>query len=301
MFSRGLEPEFDIAVHKQLAHIEGPAREDDAQIKDLTHLPWCSIDNDDSRDLDQLTAIKEIGFSQMQVYVAIADVDALVMKCSAIDAHARHNTTSVYTSARIFPMLPERLCTDLTSLNQDQDRLALVIEMAFSEDAVLESYKLYRAMVRNKAKLAYDAVSDWIENHAGLPEPARRVTGMDLQLRWQDGLAQKLKVLRKAQGSLEFETFQPRALFAGERIVDIRQQPQNRARQLIEELMIATNGSTARFLAAHGCASLRRVVRSPERWQRIVDVANGYGSRCRSNQTDRHLKPFWPVSTRPIR
>jgi exoribonuclease-2 len=277
MFSRGLEPEFDVAVHKQVAHLEGPAREDGPQIKDLTHLPWCSIDNDDSRDLDQLTAIEEIGLSQMQVYVAISDVDALVKKDSPIDAHARHNTTSVYTSARIFPMLPERLCTDLTSLNQDQDRLALVVEMVFSDDGVLVSSTLYRAMVRNKAKLAYDAVSAWIEGDAELPDAARRVSGMNVQLRLQDELAQKLRVLRRAQGSLEFETFQPRAMFAGERIVDIRQQPQNRARQLIEELMIATNGCTARFLAAHGIASLRRVVRSPERWQRIVDVAHVYG------------------------
>ena len=277
MFSRGLEPEFDVAVHKQVALLEGPARENDPQIKDLTHLPWCSIDNDDSRDLDQLTAIEAIGVNQMRVYVAIADVDALVKKGSAIDAHARHNTTSVYTSARIFPMLPERLCTDLTSLNQDQDRLALVVEMVFSDDGFGVSSTLYRAMVRNKAQLAYDAVSAWMEGHAALPEPARRVMGMDVQLRWQDRLAQKLRVLRRAQGSLEFETFQPRALFANERIVDIRQQPQNRARQLIEELMIATNGCTARFLKAQGSASLRRVVRSPQRWQRIMDVAHGYG------------------------
>lgn len=292
MFSRGLEPEFDVAVHKQLAQLHGPAREDDQSIKDLTDLPWCSIDNDDSLDLDQLTAIEAIGVSQLSVYVAIADVDALVRKDSPIDAHARHNTTSVYTSARTFPMLPERLCTDLTSLNPDEDRLALVVEMLFSEDGILVSHKIYRAMVRNKAKLAYDAVSTWIENSGELPDPAKRVLGMAEQLRLQDELAQKLRVLRRAQGSLEFETFQPKAQFAGERIVDIRQQVQNRARQLIEELMIVTNGCTARFLAGHGIASLRRVVRSPERWQRIVDVAYGYGFSLPRQPDGKALEAF---------
>lgn len=277
MFSRGLEPEFDDAVRRQLAQLKGPARETDPRIRDLTSLPWCSIDNDDSKDLDQLTAIEPMGKGQMQVCVAIADVDSLVKKDSSIDSHACHNTTSVYTSARVFTMLPERLCHDLTSLNPDEDRLALVVEMLFSDDGVLVGSTIFRAMVRNKAQLAYDAVSAWLQGEGDLPEPARRVAGMNIQLRLQDELAQKLRVLRRAQGSLEFETFQPKALFAGERIVDIRQQPHNRARQLIEELMIATNGCTARFLAAQGSASLRRVVRSPERWQRIVQVAYGYG------------------------
>lgn len=292
MFSRGLEPEFDEAVHKQLAQLKGPARENDPGIRDQRGLPWCSIDNDDSRDLDQLTAIETIGRSQMRVYVAIADVDALVSKGSAIDAHARHNTTSVFTSARVFTMLPERLCTDLTSLNPGQDRLALVVEMLFSDDGILVGASLYRALVRNKVQLAYDAVSAWIEGTGELPEPARLVAGMSVQLRLQDELAQKLRVLRRSQGSLEFETFQPKALFSGERIVDIRQQPQNRARQLIEELMIATNGCTARFLAAQGSVSLRRVVRSPERWQRIVQVAHGYGVNLPRHPDGKALEAF---------
>ena len=278
MFSRGLEPEFSHAVQRQVASLKGPAVETDDNIIDLTALPWCSIDNDDSRDLDQLSAIEPLHQGRIRVYVAIADVDALVKKGSPIDEHARQNTTSVYTSALIFPMLPERLCTDWTSLNQDEDRIALVVEMVFSEDGILMDASIYRARVRNKAQLAYDAVSAWIDNEGELPEPARRVKGMNIQLRQQDALAQKLRVLRRAEGSLEFETFQPKALFDGDRITDIRQQPQNRARQLIEEFMIATNGCTARFLAAHGCASLRRVVRSPERWLRIVEVAQEYGT-----------------------
>lgn len=292
MFSRGLEPEFPHAVQQQLARIKGPARETDGSIRDLTPLAWCSIDNDDSRDLDQLTVCAALPKGGVRIFVAVADVDALVKKGSPIDEHAKLNTTSVYTSARVFPMLPERLCTDLSSLNPDEDRLAIISEMDFTSDGVLFGSSIYRALVRNKAQLAYDAVSAWIEGAGEFPEPARRVAGMQVQLRMQDELAQKLRALRHAQGALEFETFQPRALFDGDRITDIRQQVQNRGRQLIEELMIATNGCTARFLAAHGGASLRRVVRSPERWLRIVEVARGYGEKLPSQPDAKALEAF---------
>ena len=224
--------------------------------------------------------------------MAIADVDALVKKGTPIDEHALTNTTSVYTSARIFPMLPERLSTDLTSLNPGEDRLALVTEMVFNADASLAGATVYRARVRNKAKLAYDAVSAWIDGDAALPERPRRVPGMEAQLRTQDALAQRLRVRRRAEGSLEFETFQPRAVFDGEQVVDIRQQVQNRARQLIEEVMIATNGCTARYLAGRGGASLRRVVRSPERWQRIVAVAEEYGETLPTEPDSKALEAF---------
>ena len=292
MFSRGLQPEFPPGVTQQLAQLTGPAHEQGSRIRDLSALPWCSIDNDDSRDLDQLTVGEALARGRLRILVAVADVDALVRRGSPIDEHARINTTSVYTSARVFPMLPERLCTDLTSLNPDQDRLALICEMEFSDDGILTNSAVYRARVRNKAQLAYDAVSAWIEAKGELPAAARRVPGMDAQLRMQDALAQKLRVLRRAEGSLEFEIFQPRALFDGERITDIRLQPQNRARQLIEELMIATNGCTARFLAARGAASLRRVVRSPERWLRIVEVAHEYGVTLPGQPDAKALEAF---------
>jgi len=292
MFSRGLKPEFPQDVRLQLSRLTDPARETDASIRDLTALPWCSIDNDDSRDLDQLTAIEPLARGEVRVFVAVADVDALVEKGSPIDEHARINTTSVYTSARVFPMLPERLCTDLTSLNLDEDRLALINEMIFTDDGILVNSTIYRALVRNKAQLAYDAVSAWIEGEGELPIAAQRITGMNTQLRMQDEIAQKLRVLRRAQGSLEFETFQPKALFQGDLITDIRQQPQNRARQLIEELMIATNACTALFLAEQGRASLKRVVRSPERWKRIVDVANDYGEKLPRQPDGKALETF---------
>jgi exoribonuclease-2 len=189
-------------------------------------------------------------------------------------------------------MLPERLSTDLTSLNFNEDRLALVTEMVFDADAVLTGSTVYRALVRNQAKLAYDAVSAWIEGTGALPLEAARVPGMDAQLRTQDAMAQGLRRRRRAQGSLEFETFQPHAVFEGEQVVDIRQQVQNRARQLIEEVMVATNGCTARYLAAHGGVSLRRVVRSPERWQRMVEVAQEYGETLPDAPDSKALEAF---------
>ena len=292
MAERGLEPEFSQQVERQLARIEGAATESGGPIRDLTSLLWCSIDNDDSEDLDQLTVSEVQKNGAVKLLVAIADVDALVKPGSAVDDHAQTNTTSVYTSARIFPMLPERLSTNLTSLNPHVTRLAVVTEMVFNADASLAGSTVYRARVHNQAKLAYDAVSDWIDGKAPLPQAAADVPGMEAQLRTQDSVAQQLRARRRAEGALEFETFQPRAVFDGEDVVDIRQQVQNRARQLIEEVMIATNGCTARFLAAQGAASLRRVVRSPERWLRIVGVAREYGHELPEQPDSKALELF---------
>ncbi|MBH1977198.1 MAG: RNB domain-containing ribonuclease [Comamonadaceae bacterium] len=292
MKERGLEPEFPAGALRELAALTGPGEDPSPTIRDLTALPWCSIDNDDSLDLDQLTACGAMGGGAVKIFVAVADVDALVKKNSAIDLHARTNTTSVYTSARIFPMLPERLSTDLTSLNDGQERLAIVTEMVVDKDGVVTHSTVHRARVRNQAKLAYDAVAAWIEGEGDLPEAARAVPGMDEQLRTQDAVAQRMRVRRRDQGSLELETFQPRAVFEGERVVGIAQQVQNRARQLIEEFMIATNTCTAQFLAQHGGSALRRVVRSPERWLRIVEVASKYGESLPKTPDSRALEGF---------
>jgi exoribonuclease-2 len=292
MLDRGLEPEFPSAVLHQVADIHDAGQSNDPQVLDLTMLLWCSIDNDDSKDLDQLTVGEALADGCTRVRVAVADVDALVQKGSPIDVHAGINTTSVYTSARIFPMLPERLCTDLTSLNPGQDRLAIVTEMTVAADGSVCHATVHRAKVRNKAKLAYDAVSAWIDGHGALPDAAQAVPGMDLQLKLQDAAAQRLRAYRHEQGSLEFETFQPKVVFDGERAVDIAQQVQNRARQLIEELMIATNTCTAHFLASRGGASVRRVVRSPARWARIVDVAKQFDEYLPAQPDSKALEGF---------
>ncbi|OAI43435.1 ribonuclease II [Verrucomicrobia bacterium SCGC AG-212-E04] len=292
MIDRGLEPEFPPAIAQQLGSIRGPAREFDPGIRDLTSLLWCSIDNDDSRDLDQLSVSEVLPDGAIRVLVAIADVDALVRKGTPVDDHARRNTTSVYTAARIFPMLPERLSTDLTSLNADEDRLAMVTEMDFDRGGTMTSSSNYRAIVRNKSKLAYDAVAAWLDGQAEEPSAARAVSGMDQQLRTQDELAQRLRARRHEQGALELETIQPKAIFENDEVVDVREQPHNRARQIIEDLMIATNGVTARFLAAKGLAAFRRVVRSPERWQRIVGVALELGESLPAAPDAKALEAF---------
>jgi exoribonuclease II len=200
-----------------------------------------------------------------------------VTKGTPIDHHARTNTTSVYTSARIFPMLPEKLSTDFTSMNPHEPRLAMVTSFEVNPDGTIAHSAIRRARVHNKAKLAYDSVADWIEGQGPLPEAAERVPGLDDQLRTQDAVAQQLRARRREQGALEFQTFQPKAVFDGQRVVEIRQQVQNRARQIIEEFMIATNGVTAQYLAGLRRASIRRVVRSPEKWARIVEVAAELG------------------------
>jgi exoribonuclease-2 len=292
MLERQLLPDFSSKAMEQLASIERAADDADPAIHDLRSLPWCSIDNDDSLDLDQLTHLEPLAAGKARLRVAIADVDALVTKGSAIDGHAHTNTATVYTSARIFPMLPERLSNDLSSLNENVTRLAVVTDMVFTADGLLEQFTVYRARVHNQAKLAYDAVALWITGSGPLPLAAQRVQGMAEQLRQQDALAQKMRLLRHAKGSLEFETFQPHALFEGEAVVAIAQQEQNRARQLIEEFMIATNGCNARFLARSGTGSLRRVVRSPERWLRIVEVAREYGETLPTAPDSAALESF---------
>ena len=226
MKERGLEPEFPAPALRQLESIDGTVDESDSRIRDLTDLPWCSIDNDDSLDLDQLTACGQMGSEAVKIFVAVADVDVLVKKNTAIDQHARTNTTSVYTSARVFPMLPERLSTQLTSLNPGEDRMAIVTEMVVDAQGEVTHSTVHRARVRNQVKLAYDAVAAWIEGEADMPDAVRAVPGMAEQLRTQDAVAQRMRVRRRAAGALDFETFQPRAVFEGDRVVGIQQQVQ---------------------------------------------------------------------------
>ncbi len=290
MIDRDLWPDFGSDVQRQLAAITGPAGPGGAQ--DLRDRPWCSIDNDDSRDLDQLTVSEPAGVGSVRILVAIADVDAVVRKGSAIDGHAEHNTTSVYTAAEIFPMLPERLSTDLTSLSDGEDRQALVVDMTISGDGALEASQVYAAIVHNKAKLAYNGVGAWLEGNGPLPDAAAKAPGMDAQLRAQDQVAQKLRRLRHEQGALELETIEPRAVFDGDTVVDLMVERPNRARQLIEDFMIAANGVTARFLDQKGLPSLRRVVRSPERWQRIVAVAKELGDALPPEPDSKALSDF---------
>ncbi|MEO7411949.1 MAG: RNB domain-containing ribonuclease [Opitutaceae bacterium] len=278
MVARGLAPDFTPAALAELGGISGPAMSDGAQTRDLRALLWCSIDNDDSRDLDQLSVAEALPGEAVKILVAIADVSALVKPRSPIDGHAQQNTTSVYTVAQIFPMLPEKLSTDLTSLNFGEDRIAVVIEMIFSKEGALRSADLFSARVHNRAKLAYDSVAPWLEGKAGPPPAVSLVPGLAENLQQQDRVAQRLRWLRHERGALTFETIEARPSFAGEALKDIEEVRSNRAKHLIEDLMVAANGATAHFLAEKNFPSIRRVVRTPANWNRIVELAAERGA-----------------------
>ena len=292
MAERGLEADFSPAARAETDALTGPARESEGGVRDLRRLLWCSIDNDDSRDLDQLTVAEPATGETVRILVAVADVDALVEKDSAIDGHARANTTSVYTAAAIFPMLPERLSTDLTSLNEDEDRLALVIDMTVARDGRVSGSDIYRATVRNKAKLAYNSVGAWLEGGASPPPKVATVVGLDEQLRIQDRAAQAMRTLRHERGALSLDTIETRAVFDGDLIADLRPDQKNRAKELIEDFMIGANGVAARYLEDKGLPSLRRVLRSPERWERIVELAAGLGEKLPGTPSCQALEGF---------
>ncbi len=273
MMERGLLPDFSPAAVDE-ARAAAPAGPDGAA-RDLRGLLWSSIDNDDSRDLDQLAVAEALDGGAIRLLVAIADVDACAPKGSAIDEHAATNTTSVYTPAQVFPMIPERLSTDLTSLGEGDERMAVVADMTVAAGVVTE-FDLQRALVRNRAKLTYDGVAAWLEG--GPPPPAlAAVPGLDEQIRLQDSAARAMRKLRRERGALRVETTEARVVFDGELVADLRRVEKNRAKELIEDLMIAANGATAGFLAARGFPSLRRVLRAPRRWDRIVELAAELG------------------------
>ncbi len=298
MQERGLLPDFSAAVLAELDGIRAPAGvngepvEGPSRIRDLRDLPWASIDNDDSLDLDQLTVAEALPLDMVKIRVAVADVDALVKNSGAIDGHARHNTTSVYTAAQIFPMLPERLSTDLTSLGFDEERLAIVVELTIGADGSLQGSDIYRARVRNHAKLAYDGVAAWLEGNGGVPEGIAAVNGLAENLRLQDRTAQSLKSLRHVRGALSLETLESKPVFDGDRIRDLEVEQKNRAKEIIEDFMIAANGVTARYLAARNFPSIRRVVRTPKRWDRIIDLAREHGFRLPDEPDSAALDTF---------
>ncbi|MCL5987038.1 MAG: RNB domain-containing ribonuclease [Actinobacteria bacterium] len=278
MIERGLIPYFPDQVLTELNEIRKPATQGRDSVRDLRNLLWCSIDNDDSLDLDQLTVAKSNSDGTANVWIAIADVDALVKRQSAIDNHASQNTTSVYTVAQTFPMLPEKLSTNLTSLNYESDRLAIVIEIVLSMDGTLQNSEIYRAVVRNQAKLAYNSVADWLEGNKPVPQVIGTVKGLDENLRLQDRLAQKLKTLRHLYGALDLETIEVRPVFSGEELKDLKAETRNRAKEIIENFMIAANGVTVKYLTSNQFPSFRRVVRTPKNWDRIVELAAERGS-----------------------
>ena len=294
MFEHGLSPDFPQAELAELGKIQGPASAEagDPSIHDLRGLLWSSIDNDDSMDLDQLTVAEKLPGGAVKILVAVADVDSLVGAGTAIDGYALHNTASVYTAAEIFPMLPEKLSTKLTSLNADEDRLAIVMEMTIGPDGTLRDSSIYRAQVRNRAKLAYGGVSSWLEGGKAAPGAVVALPALGENLRLQDETAQKMRNFRHIHGALSLETIEARPIFDKDQISGLEEEKRNRAKDIIEDFMIAANGVTARFLESKKFPSIRRVVRVPKRWDRIVELAKEHGTRLPDDPDSKALDEF---------
>ncbi|MDB4871669.1 MAG: rnr 1 [Gemmatimonadales bacterium] len=274
MVKNGFEPEFSPAVMSEVRSLDDPSDNPlPAGVRDLRGLPWSSIDNRESRDLDQIEVAERAANGTIRVRIGVADVDTLVHLGSAADEHAAKNTTSVYTGVAVFPMLPDRLSCDLSSLNEDEDRLAVVVEFDVGPDGALDKASVYRALVRNQAKLTYESVGQWLEGKGPAPEAIVASSALHEQLRIQDEAAQLLRRARSIAGALDFESVEARPVVANGKVVDLAIVTRNRARDMIEDFMVAANRSVATYLLDRGSPSLRRVVREPKRWDRIVALA----------------------------
>lgn len=293
MIEHGFQPDFPAGTDSEVAaiqaHPEPPAI---PNIQDLTGLLWSSIDNDTSKDLDQIEWAEQLADGRIRVLIGVADVDARVHQGSVLDGHARSETTSVYTGVKVFPMLPAELSEGITSLNENEDRVAHVIEYCVDSAGATSDGKVYAALVRNRAQLAYNGVGVWLEGTG--PAPAKVAASADLaaQLKLQDAAAQRMVGGRFQHGALDLETIETRPVIQADQVVDITSLQKNRATSLIEEFMVAANGVAARTFEDAGIASIRRVVRTPKRWDRIVEVAQGLGTTLPAAPDSKALNDF---------
>jgi len=285
MLDSGFIPDFSKEIDRELATMNAPAPMHKS-IRDMRHLLWVSIDNVDSRDLDQLTYAEE-----GRIFVAIADVDALVKRGSAIDDRASQNTTSVYTPTKVFPMLPLKLSTNLTSLNPNTDRCAIVVEIKISDDGRFEHVDIYHGWVHNQIQLNYPCVGAWIE-HQICHNPFPPIAGLREQLILQDKLAQKIQDYRNRQGALEFGEIKLHPVIVDGIPVGLEEEQRNRAHKLIENFMIAANVSSTRFLKERNLPTIRRVVKTPKRWDRIMALAQELGEELPSQPDPKALRQF---------
>jgi len=293
MLEHGFEPDFPSDAAAELTALRtNPAEKRVTGLKDLRNLLWSSIDNDTSRDLDQIEWAEQLADGRIRVLVAVADVDASVPKGSAIDHHAGKETTSVYTGVKVFPMLPTDLSEDLTSLNENEDRLAMVYDYCVNAAGEVSDGKISRAVVRNKAQLAYGSVGAWLEGKAEAPPKVAASAELAAQLKLQDAAAQLLRKERYQNGALDIETIETHPVLLAEDKMDIETQEKNRATELIEEFMVGANGVVARTLSAAGLASIRRIVRVPKRWDRIVEVAAQMGTKLPADPDSKALNEF---------
>jgi exoribonuclease-2 len=298
MIEHGFEPDFpdgtDAELTAILAHGQPPAASVNfnAEFRDLRGLLWSSIDNDTSKDLDQIEWAERLTDGRIRVLVGVADVDRHVKRGSVIDGHAQRETTSVYTGVKVFPMLPPELSEGLTSLNENEERAAVVIEFTVDADGTATDGKVYRAILRNRAQLAYNSVGAWLEGRGAAPAKVAADPKLQAQLKLQDEAAQRLVGGRFQHGALDVETVETRPLLHGADVVDIVRLEKNRATSLIEEFMVAANGVMAKTLDAAKVASIRRVVKTPKRWDRIRAVAEGLGTTLPEEPDSKALNEF---------
>jgi exoribonuclease-2 len=293
MIENGFQPDFPAGSDKELAAIQAhPELPAAPGAQDLRSLLWSSIDNDTSKDLDQIEWAEQLPDGRIRVLIGVSDVDARIARGTILDSHAKSETTSVYTGVKVFPMLPAELSEGITSLNENEDRVALVIEFAVDQAGTASDGKAYRALVRNKAQLAYNSVGAWLEGKG--PAPAKVAASADLaaQLKLQGTAAQRMVGSRFQHGALDLETIETRPVMLDQEAVEIAQLEKNRATSLIEEFMVAANGVIARTFEDAGVASIRRIVRTPKRWDRIVEVAGGLGTKLPIEPDSKALNDF---------
>ena len=292
MLEHGFEPEFPAAVSAQLAQLKQspPAVTASGEIRDMRNLLWSSIDNDTSRDLDQIEIAVPASNGDVKVMIGIADVDAFANKQSPIDQHASCETTTVYAGVRNFPMLPEALSTGITSLLENQDRLSVVYEFLVDSAGGVKSPDVYRAVVRNRAQLQYNSVGAWLEGVAVGPPKVVSSNELQQQLKLQDEVAQRLRKQRQQNGALNLDTDEVHPVIVNDQVVGVVKQQKNRATDLIEDFMVAANGVVARFL--ENVSSLRRIVRTPKRWDRIVQLAATKGEKLPAQPDSKALNDF---------
>lgn len=288
----GFEPDFPPAVQQQLAQLRAhpPQIASGTDVSDLRKLLWSSIDNDTSRDLDQIEVAERLPNGDVKILVGIADLDVFVPKLSPIDQHAARETTTVYAGIRNFPMLPEELSTGKTSLLENQDRLSVVTEFVVDSDGHVTASNVYRALVRNQAQLQYNSVGAWLEGTAAAPAKVAASSDLQAQLRLQDEVAQTLKSRRNENGALSLQTDELLPLVMNDQVVEVVKQQKNHATELIEDFMIAANGVVARMLEK--VSSLRRIVKQPERWERIVQLAATFGEKLPADPDSKALNDF---------
>ncbi len=298
MIEHGFEPDFPDGTDGELATILADTAPPSASIsfsadfRDLRSLLWSSIDNDTSKDLDQIEWAERLPDGRIRVLVGVADVDTRVVEGTVIDQHAQSETTSVYTGVKVFPMLPPELSEGVTSLNENEERKALVIEYCVDAAGMVSDGKAYRAIVRNRAQLAYNGVGAWLEGRGTAPAKVAGGANLAAQLKLQDEAAQHMVGARSQHGALDLETVETRPVTQGEDVVNLVRLEKNRATSLIEEFMVAANGVMARIFNDAKTPSIRRVVRTPKRWDRIVELAEGLGTKLPATPDSKALNDF---------